>query len=108
MPPDPDDDRRHLPVSRATLIAGLADGVAFLDAPGVAVSELIDAIDHALASRPAGSVLTVYSDDPTCRPAIDQLCRRHDLALLATISHDGRGTTFTLRHGRDGPDIPLG
>jgi len=106
LPADPDDDRRHLPASRATLIAGVADGVAFLDAPGVAVSELIDAIDHALATTPAGSVLTVYSDEPTCRPAIDHFCRRHDLALLATISHDGPGTTFTLRRGQDGPDSP--
>ena len=80
--------------------------MAFLDAPGVAAGDLIDAIDEALATRPALSVLTVYNDDPTCRPAIHDLCRRHQVALVSTISHDSRGTTFTLRRGQHDPDAP--
>jgi hypothetical protein len=112
VPAAPDNDRPrpggrpHPSAGRATLIADLADDVAFLDAPGVAVGDLIDAIDEALATRPALSVLTVYSDDPTCRPAIDDLCRRHEVALVATIAHEGRGTTFTLRRGEHDPDTP--
>jgi hypothetical protein len=103
VPAGPDDER---PASapRATLIAGLAADVAFLDASGVAAGELIAAVDEALVGRPALSVLTVYSDDPTCRRAIDDLCRCHEVMLVATIPHGGGGTTFTLRRSQGGAD----
>jgi hypothetical protein len=97
VPADPDERRLRSSAGRATLIDGRADDVAFLDAAGVGLTELIDAVDETLATRPTLSVLTVYSDDPACRPALDELCRRHEVAVVATIPHDGRGTTFTLR-----------
>lgn len=105
MPAAPDDDRPHPSSGTATLVAGLADDVAFLDAPGVAVGDLIEAVDEALTARPALSVLTVYSDDPACGAAIDDLCGRHDVAVVATIPHEA-GTTFTLRRGQPGADPP--
>jgi hypothetical protein len=102
VPAAPDGDRPHPSTGRATLIAGLTDDVAFLDASGVAASEVITAIDEALATRRTLSVLTVYNDDPSCGPAIDDLCRRHEVALVATIPHEDRGVTFTLRRGQSG------
>ncbi len=51
--------------SPPTLVGASGDAIAFLDAPGLDAQELLDAVAGVLASMSDGSILTVFTDDPT-------------------------------------------
>jgi TusA-related sulfurtransferase len=79
------------------VIGDASNAVGFLDAPGLDPDALTTAINAAADALAAGSVLTVYNDHPSGPRAIEALCERGELTLIATIGHPTGGTTFTLR-----------
>jgi TusA-related sulfurtransferase len=86
--------------SRPTLLGGGGDAVAFLDAPGLGVTELFDAVDEVLASMPDGAILTVFTDEPTAPHIAAGWAADRRVELLAVIPHSDRdGTTLTFRRG---------
>jgi TusA-related sulfurtransferase len=78
-------------------LAGPRNGVGFLDAADATAAVLAGATDDAWTSLPPGSVLTVYSELPDADRVIAELCRERGMELVATIVHEGRGTTLTIR-----------
>jgi len=98
VPPSPDDvdDGTRAP-RRATFVGEPSNTVGFLDAPGLDRAQLAIAVDEALASLDAGSVLTVYNDRPGAQDAIADVCGRQGVELVTTIGHEAGGSTFTLR-----------
>ena len=85
------------PVREPTVIGDASNAVGFVDAPGLEADALTSAIRAAAEVLAAGSVLTVFNDHPSGPRAIEELCGRGELTLVATIDHPTGGTTFTLR-----------
>ena len=86
------------PGRKPTLIGDTTGGVGFLDAPGLDAGALFEAVADVIGGMPAGTILTVYTDEPAARVAAPEWCAGHDVDLLAMIAHDEVGTTLTLRH----------
>lgn len=98
VPPSPDDvdDGSRAP-RRATFVGEPSNTVGFLDAPGLDGTQLAAAVDEALATLDARSILTVYNDRPGAPDAIADVCERQGVELVTTIDHEAGGSTFTLR-----------
>ena len=96
------------PAKSAGLVADATREVGFLDAPTLDAEELAEAIGAALGTLAVQAVLTVYSSRVPA-PVFALLCGDRGLDLLATIEHEGGGTTFTLRRDvSEGPAAPAG
>ncbi len=89
------------PDDEPILVAGDTDEVGFLDAPGVRAADLVGRVEAVLDAMPAGSVLTVHSDDAAAGDAVAAWCTSTGNELVAAIAHDGAGTTFTIRSPGD-------
>ena len=85
------------PAREPTLIGDASNAVGFLDAPGLDPDALTTAIHAATDALAASAILTVFNDHPAGPRAIEELCERGELTLIATIDHPRGGTTFTLR-----------
>ena len=84
--------------SPPTLVGDGDDAIAFLDAPGLHAQELLDTVAGVLASMSDGSILTVFTDDPTAPHAAPAWCTSRHVELLAVIPlGDRTGTTLTFR-----------
>lgn len=96
MPGDRDAPGAHREPPSSTLISDAARAVGFLDAPALDADELVAAVGEAFGELAVRAVLTVYSGCVTSE-AFALLCGQRGLDLIATIDHEHRGTTFTLR-----------
>ena len=96
---------RSATASPATLVGDSGDTVAFLDAPGLGVKDLLDAVDGVLVTMSDGAILTVFTDDPTALHMVEDWVSDRAVELLAVIPHGDRtGTTLTFRRAAPGSD----
>ena len=92
--------------SRPTLVGERGDAVAFLDAPGLGATDLLETVDRVLEGMSAGAILTVFTDDPTAPHVAADWSADRGVELLAVIPHGDRtGTTLTLRRSEPGSGI---
>jgi TusA-related sulfurtransferase len=85
------------------------DAIAFLDAPGLDAQERLDTVAGVLASMSDGSILTVFTDDPTSPHTAPAWCTSRHVELLAVIPHSDRiGTTLTFRQAEPGSGSAIG
>jgi len=95
--------------SPPTLVGDSGDAIAFLDAPGLSAQELLDTVAGVLASMTDGSILTVFTDDPTAPHNGPAWCTSRPVELLAVIPHSDRtGTTLTFRRAEPGSGSAAG
>ena len=95
--------------SPPTLVGDGGDAVAFLDAPGLGPLELLDTVAGVLASMSEGSILTVFTDDPTAPHTAPAWCTSRPVELLAVIPlGDRTGTTLTFRRAEPGSGSATG
>ncbi|MGI9622354.1 MAG: sulfurtransferase TusA family protein [Acidimicrobiales bacterium] len=78
------------------LIEKDAEGVAFLDAPGLTAAEVVSQVASALVTMSPGAVLTVHSDDPATLQALPPWCEAAGHDVVSIIRHDEQSSTFVL------------